>query len=250
MHLERILRYPVKSLSVEELAATELTPGQGLPFDRRWALARPGGDAIGNTGWHRKSNFLVLVREHELARLKSRFDEPQQTLHITGPDGFEKGGDLRTPEGRNAIAHGVAEHLGLDESTTPQLVEAEDIAYFDTTEGPVSLLNMNSHRALEDALGHTLDPVRFRMNFLIESLDAWTEMNWPGKRLKIGGAVLEITQITGRCKATHVNPETGELDARVLHTLKHHFGHTQMGVYAKVVTGGMVKTGDPLQLES
>jgi len=53
---------------------------------------------------------------------------------------------------------------------------------------------------------------------------------------------LEITEITGRCKATHVNPITGDRDIKVLHALKSYFGHTQMGVYAVVTKGGMIKS--------
>lgn len=247
MHLDRILRYPVKSLSVEELTATTLTAGQGLPYDRHWALARPDGDAVNNTDWHPKSHFLVLVREYGLALIKSHFDDVTGRLSLTAPDGLHAEGKLDTEAGRQAIAEAVAKHLGLSEDGIPKLVEAQDIGYFDTTKGPVSLLNMESHRALEQAIGETLDPVRFRMNLLIEGVNAWAETLWPGKRVKIGDVILEITENTGRCKATHVNPDTGKLDQKVLHALKNNFGHTQMGVYAVVIEGGTIQAGDSLE---
>jgi hypothetical protein len=60
--------------------------------------------------------------------------------------------------------------------------------------------------------------------------------------------VLRITKPTGRCKATHVNPLNGEADAKVLHALKDHFGHTQMGIYAVVESGGPVSTNDTIRL--
>lgn len=248
MHIDRILRYPVKSLSAEELRTAPLTPGQGLPFDRRWALARPDGDAITTPGWHPKSHFLVLVREYGLAQIKSHFDEVTGRMSLKAPDGLHAEGNLSTPEGRDAIAGAVAKHLGLDKEGTPKFIEAQEIGYFDTTKGPVSLLNMESHRQLEKLTSLKLDPIRFRMNLLVEGMKAWSETLWPGKRLKIGGATLEVTENTGRCKATHVNPETGELDVKILHTLKQHFGHTQMGIYAVVVEGGAIHAGDELSL--
>ena len=248
MHLSQIVRYPVKSLSMEELSGCRLSPGQGLPYDRHWALARPDGGAVNTSGWMPKSHFLVLVREHALALVKSRFDEATGRFCFEAPDGLHAEGKLSTTDGRNAIAGAMAKHLGLDDSGIPTLVEAQDIGYFDTTKGPVSILNMESLRALEKLVGEKIDPVRFRMNLMVEGLNAWAETLWPGKRVKIGECVLEITENTGRCKATHVNPDTGELDIKVMHALKEHYGHTQMGVYAVVVEGGAIKAGDSFSL--
>lgn len=244
MLLDRILRYPVKSLSVEELSTSTLIPGQGLPFDRHWALARPDGEAFDDPAWHSKGHFLVLVREYGLALIKSHYDEISGRLSLTAPDGLHAEGKLNTEEGRQAIAGAAAKHLGLDDTGIPKLIEATDIGYFDTTMGEVSLLNMESVRTLEKMVSLKIDPVRFRMNLLIEGMEAWAENELIGKRLNIGDAVLEITEMTGRCKATHVNPQTGELDIKIMHALKEYFGHTTMGIYAKVIEGGDIRVGD------
>lgn len=248
MRLDRILRYPIKSLSVESLIQAELTPGQGLPFDRKWALARPDGEAADNADWHPKSNFLVLARDHDIAHVKSHFDELTGRFSFEAPGGLHGEGLLSTEQGRSAIAGGIAKHLGLDESGTPILVEAKDIGYFDTTEGPVSLLNMASVRALEDVMGQDIDPVRFRMNLILEDVEAWAEREWVGKTIKVGDVTMEVSQDTGRCIATHINPDSGEQDAKVLHGLKDNFGHTNMGIYAKVIEGGSIRTGDSISV--
>jgi len=248
MKLHDIWRYPIKSLSGARLERTVLNPGQGLPQDRRWALALPGTDAAEGNGWRPKSQFVVLVRNHTLAALKCRFDDVTGRFCFESPEGLHAEGNLMSPEGRAAIAGGVAKHLGLDKAQTPILVEAREIGHFDTTQGPISLLNLNSHRALEQVLGQSIDPVRFRMNFWIEGADAWAEALWPGRRLSIGPVVLRITEPTGRCTATHVNPLTGVADVKVMHALKEHFGHTQMGIYAQVESGGPVNTGDEIRL--
>lgn len=248
MNLHEIWRYPIKSLGGAQVQRTVLNPGQGLPQDRRWGLARPGTDAANSKGWQSKAQFVALVRNHALAALECRFDDLTGRFSFEGPDGLHAEGNLMSPEGRLAIAGGVAKHLGLDQDQTPELVEAQEIGYFDTTQGPVSLLNMASHRALETALGHALDPVRFRMNFWIEGMEPWAEALWPGKRVQVGKAILRITEPTGRCKATHVNPQTGEVDVKVMHALKGNFGHTDMGVYAIVESGGPVNVGDAITL--
>ncbi|MEG3618196.1 MOSC domain-containing protein [Magnetovibrio sp. PR-2] len=248
MRLDRILRYPIKSLSVESLTHADLTPGQGLPYDRKWALARPDGEAANNTDWHPKSNFLVLARDYDIAQVKSHFDELSGRLSFEAPNELHGEGLLSTEQGRAAIAGGIAKHLGLDDSGTPILVEAKDIGYFDTTEGPVSLLNMASVRDLEKVMGQNIDPVRFRMNLILEDLEPWTERDWVGKRIKIGDVILDVSQDTGRCIATHINPDSGEKDAKVLHALKDNFGHTNMGIYAKVVEGGTIRPGDCVNL--
>ncbi|HEY9163049.1 MAG TPA: MOSC domain-containing protein [Magnetovibrio sp.] len=248
MKLHEIWRYPIKSLGGTKSERTVLNPGQGLPHDRRWGLALPGGDASSGGGWQSKKHFVVLARDYALAALSCRFDDMSANFSLEGPGGLHADGSLLNPAGRAAIANGVAKHLGLAEEQTPTLVEAKEIGYFDTTEGPVSILNMASLRALEEVVGQAMDPQRFRMNFWIDGAEAWAENHWVGKRLQIGKAVLRITEPTGRCKATHVNPQTGEVDLKVMHALKEHFGHTQMGVYAKVESGGPVMTGDTVSV--
>ena len=248
MNLSEIWRYPVKSLSGASIQRTVLNPGQGLPHDRRWALALADGEAVKDQGWHAKAQFFVQARDHALATLQCQFDDRSGLFTIEGTDGLHVEGNLMSDEGRAAIAGGVAKHLGLDDADTPVLVEAQDIGYFDTTQGPVSLLNMASHRALESVLGHTLDPQRFRMNFWLEGVEPWAETLWPGQRVQIGQAILRISKATGRCKATHVNPATGTLDVKVMHALKEHFGHTDMGVYGIVESGGPVNAGDTVTL--
>ena len=155
---------------------------------------------------------------------------------------------MAATEGRAAIASAVAQHLGLSPQDTPNLVEAANLGYFDATQGPVSILNMNSLRDLGDVLGAEVDPLRFRMNFYLEGVDAWSEMTWTKKRIRIGQTELHVTQKTGRCKATHVNPDTGDADIHMVRALKKNYGHTQFGIYAEVITGGPVQPGDEVQV--
>ena len=54
--------------------------------------------------------------------------------------------------------------------------------------------------------GHTVsvDPLRFRANIMFDGLQAWEEWLWPGRRIRMGGATLLVTEPTVRCPATQV----------------------------------------------
>jgi len=248
MTLNDIWRFPVKSLTGESLARVVLNPGLGIPHDRRWALARLHGKATKGGDWQPKSQFEVLVRTPKLASLKCKLDERTGVFSLEGEDGFSAFGNLIRAEARREIANAVAKHLGWALDKAPVLVEAKTLGYFDSTEGPLSILNMASHRALEQTMGHPIEPQRFRMNLLVEGAKPWADLQWPGKRIRVGKTILQVTKNTGRCKATHVNPTLGLEDINILSTLKASFGHTNMGVYAKVIDGGLIQPGDLIEI--
>ncbi len=47
-----------------------------------------------------------------------------------------------------------------------------------------------------------------------------------------------------RCAATQVNPDTAERDCNVPKELQQAFGHADLGVYAEIESGGLVRIGD------
>ena len=53
-----------------------------------------------------------------------------------------------------------------------------------------------------------------------------------------------MTKPTQRCAPTNVDPETAARDMNIPQALKRGFGHVDTGVYAEVVTGGEVATGE------
>jgi hypothetical protein len=42
------------------------------------------------------------------------------------------------------------------------------------------------------------------------------------------------------------NPETGRRDADTLGALEEGWGHTDFGIYAEVIEGALIRTGDPV----
>ena len=245
-----IFRYPVKSLGGEALSAAELAPGRGLANDRRYALV-PADVGAPAPGWRPKSRCVALVRHAALARLSARFDDGAQALAIS----------RAISEGAHELVHGRPETGAERERIEAALNRAlaKDVgevalaaagpgAMLSDVDAPfVSFLNLASVRALGAALGAEVDPLRFRANFHFEDAPAWCERACAGRRVSLGGAMLEVVDVIRRCAATEVNPATAARDLHVLKGLAD-FGHAEMGVYAKVLSRGRVERGGTLEL--
>jgi uncharacterized protein YcbX len=247
--LQEICRYPVKSLSADHLEAVTLTAGQGVPHDRRFALAH--GSARLDPGapeWRPKSDFLALVRNARLAKLESRFDPETGTLAIYRDGGKVVEGDATSPLGRALIEQFFAAFMGEEARGGVRLVEAKGFMYSDVPDAWVSIINLESVRDLERVTGAPVDPVRFRGNLIIAGGHPWSEHTWVGQEIAVGEARLKVHRRIGRCAATEVNPATAERDMQILRALTHGFDHNNMGVYAEVVRGGAVKAGDAVGL--
>jgi len=248
--LHEICRYPVKGLSADRLEAVTLTPGQGVPHDRRFALAH--GSARLDAGapeWRPKSDFLTLVRNARLAKLDSRFDPETGLLAIHRDGGKVVEGDATSPLGRALIEQFFAAFMGQEARGGVRLIEAAGFMYSDVPESWVSIVNRESVRDLERVTGAPVDPVRFRGNLVLAGGHPWEEHAWVGREIAVGKARLKVQERIGRCAATEVNPATAERDMRILRALTQGFDHNNMGVYAEVVRGGAVEAGDAVALD-
>jgi len=78
-----IYRYPIKGLTPEQLTRAELSPGQTLLGDRRYAIEN-GHSGFNPTEpkWLPKPNFLMLMRDEWLAGLRTQFDDASNVLSI------------------------------------------------------------------------------------------------------------------------------------------------------------------------
>ena len=81
--IKQIIRYPIKGLSGENLEEVFLEKDQVLPGDREFAFARSSVNYDPeNPIYLRKTNFLALVKEEKLAKLKTEFNISSQLLKI------------------------------------------------------------------------------------------------------------------------------------------------------------------------
>ncbi|WP_370399683.1 MOSC domain-containing protein [Sulfitobacter sp. JB4-11] len=248
--IEMLCHYPVKGLSAQQLDHVTLATGQGFPLDRAFGFARPGsGFDPQNPKPLPKGKFVVLARDAALARLVTRFDEDTQMLHIA-----DEAFDTQSPEGRDAAAACIAQHLDYPPDMQPTLQSAGPHKFTDVSVvsekmmNAVSLINIDSVAEFARAVGMDISPARFRANILFSGTAPFDELNWEAREVAIGEARLRVLLRTQRCPATEVNLETGARDIDLPRALQQRYGHKDMGVYAEVSQGGRIAPGDTLEL--
>jgi uncharacterized protein YcbX len=246
--VQAIYRYPVKGLSAEALARTQLSPGQTLTADRRYAIENgPSGFDPATPAYFPKIRFLMLMRNERLARLATRYDDATHVLTIREGDREVARGDLSTPEGRGAVEDFFRAFSADELRGPPRVLQAAGHSFSDVARKVVSIINLASVAAIETAAGAPVHPLRFRANLYVAGWPAWREFDLIGAEIAIGPAArLKIVKRIVRCAATNVDPETGMRDLEIPYTLAQHFGHTDCGVYGEVVSGGEIKVGDPV----
>jgi uncharacterized protein len=244
--VKSLYRYPVKGLSPEPLSRAQLTEWQTVPGDRLYAIENgPCGFDPQEPRYKPKINFLMLMRNERLARLRTRFDDASHTLAIES-DGHEKArGDLRTAEGRAGIESFFAAYCADELRGPPKVLHGGGHSFSDVAAKVVSIINLASVAALETVVGVPVHPLRFRGNVYVEGLPAWRELDLVGEEIAIGPSVrLKIIKRIVRCAATNVDPSTGIRDLSIPDTLMRSFGHADCGVYGEVVGAGEIAVGD------
>lgn len=239
--LTAIWRHPVKGLGREALDSCELGAGTTLPWDRAWAVAHEAARLDGGN-WVPCANFARGAKAPALMAVTARFDPETRLVSLAHPDReeitFDPDGDVAAlidwlrpliPEGRAAPS---------------QVVRAAGPGFTDSAFPSISIANAASLRALSQRAGRTLAPHRFRANLWIDGLAPWEELDLVGQSLHVGDAVLDVREPIDRCRATHVDPETGFVDTDILGLLESGYGNIRFGVYATVRQGGRIARGD------
>ena len=246
--IDAIYRYPVKGLSPQRLERTTLSVGATLPADRLYAIENgPCGFDPAAPTYFPKQRFLMLMRNERLAALRTDYDEATHTLIIQAEGREAARGDLRTKEGRLAIEAFFRRIMPKELRGPPKVLFGEGHSFSDVAKKVVSIINLASVAAVENAAGAAVHPLRFRGNIYVAGWPAWQEFDLLGREIAIGGARLKVIKRIQRCAATDVDPDTGIRDLTIPRTLLQSFGNADCGVYAEVVTGGDIARGDALR---
>lgn len=255
--IQAIYRYPVKGLSAQALARVQLSPRSTLPADRLYAIENgPSGFDAATPAYLPKLRFLMLMKNERLAALRTDFDDRTHALTVTADGRQAAKGDLRTVEGRAAIERFFASYCADELRGPPKILVGEDghsfsnmkppHSFSDVAQKAVSIINLASVAAVEDAVGAPVDPLRFRGNIYVSGWPAWHEFDLLGKEITIGPARLKVVRRIKRCAATNVAPDTGIRDHNIPLTLSETFGHADCGIYTEVIEGGKIAVGDIL----
>jgi uncharacterized protein len=256
--ISAIYRYPVKGLSPEKLESVALSPGRCLPQDRRFAIALPSTRFDPERPeWLSKTHFVMLMRDEKLAQLQTRFDGETNELRVERAGTTALQENLSDAEGRRRAEAFFDEFLAGEVEGPLRVVEAPGHTFADarrkpnaTTDQYVSLINLASIAALEQSIGAPVAPLRFRANVYFDGVPAWSELDWLGSEIAVGGARLRVIAAITRCAATQVNPATAARDLEIVGALQRGFGHNLMGIYAEMTEGGEIATGDMIAVRA
>ncbi|HEX3402071.1 MAG TPA: MOSC N-terminal beta barrel domain-containing protein [Acetobacteraceae bacterium] len=249
MRIEFLYRYPVKGLTAEALEAAEVEEGGCIPWDRAFALAQgdPGFDPAAPQ-WRQKANFMCQMKNARIAALFSFFEPRTGMLAIRAPDGSAAVENALTEAGRERIGRFLTDYLGEDARGDPRFHHVPGHSFCDQRKKVVSMINLASLRDFEARVGARRHRRRFRANVWFSGASAWSERDWVGRQIQIGGAVVRVTKPITRCAATEVNPETAERDANPVEELRRLYDHIELGVHAEVIEGGRFAVGDAIEV--
>ena len=228
--LAGIRRYPVKSLTGEELDHVDVET-RGLAGDRLWSLRDPDGklgSGKSSSRFRRMEGLLDLV---------ARYDGDVPVIEL--PDGRAVRGD------DPAVHEAMSSYVGR-----PVTLEREGaVSHFD--DGPVHLVTTSSLATLARHHGQQVDVRRFRPNLLLDTSDAdgFVEQGWLGRRVAVGDAVmLEVVAPMPRCVMVTQAQRDLPPDDGLLRRVTDVAG-MNLGVLAEVVATGRVAVGDAVRLD-
>ena len=209
MVVGEIWRYPVKSMGGEQLEVTMLTP-DGVPGDRVV---------------HARDDGQVLTARSHPALLGFR-----ASLGLDGEPLVDG-----EPWSSETIAVRVRQAVG----------EKARLARFDGPERFDVLPLLVATDGAIAALG--MDRRRFRPNILVSGTTADAERSWPGKRLRIGKAIIGVASLRQRCVMTTYDPDTQAQDVSVLRRIVRERGG-RLALDCSVIEPGRVALGDPVEV--
>lgn len=244
-----LYRYPVKGLSGERLSIVDLPTGGTFPMDRAFAIENgPSGFDPAAPSWRPKIKFLCLMRNAKIAALATRYDDKSGKLIVAKNGHLLLEASLHDTAGRAVIERFFQDFMGSEARGPVRVLEAPGHSFSDVAQKVISIINLESVRAIETSIGRKVHPLRFRGNLYIEGWPAWSEVGLVGRDLEIGNARLRIVKIIQRCAATEVDPETAARDIDVPDALYRLTGEDDCGIYAEVTAAGRIAEGDPVAL--
>lgn len=256
-----LYRHPVKGFTPEACDTLTVLAEGRVAGDR--VLAFRFGDAqADDAAWSRKQQCVVLMNTPGLARLNVRFDQRARRLRMA-LDGAVLADEVLDDDGRRRLSAALADYVvtlpenplaGHPERLPLRLVgDGVTPRYQDNEGGHATLHSRESLAAVAAAGDAGLDGARFRSNIVIEGVPAWEELEWLGRRLRIGAVEFEVVKLKTRCLATHANPRTGERDLRLMQVLMKSFAQKEPTFAVGMVThgaGGEIRLGDAVSLVS
>lgn len=252
--IDSLWRYPVKSMRGEEV--DELFAGYaGVYGDRLFAFvsdASPKGFPY-FTGREQRRMICYRARFRDPAKAArpSNQKEAEENGAWPLPASMELAVDVETPDGKFL----AIDDPSLIDSLRAGTQHSNGITLLRSDRGmtdcaPLSLFSLQTVRQLELESGTPIDKRQFRANIYLDlpGMTGFAEDKFVGRSLRLGSkVVVNIIKRDGRCMMITLNPDTAEKSPAILKTVAQaHEG--KAGLYAAVLTEGLIGKGDPVEL--
>lgn len=255
--VESLWRYPVKSMRGEEMP--QIFAGfAGVYGDRLFSFHSSAGVA----GFP----FLTGRNLREMILYRARFRDASKAAAPPNLVEAQNLGPGITPVYANPS------DLMIDvETPTGQVFRIDDPALIDTLRAgldedhhltlhrseramtdcrPLSLISVQTVRALTDETGNPVDKRQFRANIYLDLTEGngFGEDRFVGRSLRLGSKlILSILERDPRCMMITLDPDTAEKTPALLKTVAQTH-QNKAGVYAAVLVEGVVQQGDAVEL--
>ncbi|MBI5086481.1 MAG: MOSC N-terminal beta barrel domain-containing protein [Acidobacteria bacterium] len=210
MYVKEIWRYPVKSMAGELLARASIT-ALGIDGDRVVSVLSPQGR-------------VVTARSHPA---------------LLGHKGTTGANGEPLVDGRPWTGSEVLTDVRRIVGPLSELVYDGSAARFDVlpllavTDGAIA------------AFGR--DRRRLRPNLVIGGVEGLDERKWPGRKLRIGDAVINVDSLRSRCVMTTYDPDTLQQDLGVLRDIVDRFDG-ELALNCAVKVGGVIELNQSVEL--
>jgi uncharacterized protein YcbX len=250
MQIHQLWHFPVKGFGGSQMPLAKLRQRGYFPNDRQFAISigNERTAAARNGTWFRKAHFLQLMSHELLAEYSCRFDDVKPRLELLHHGATCLSIDPAQPIDCQRFEDFFFTLLGSKLRGKPRLMTMKHQAYSDQSTALISIASNASIDAFADATNTKPDSRRFRVNIIIDGDTPFAEETLIGTTLRCGDALLLVKEPVGRCAAINVDPATAKRNSEdYVRFMKAHFGHSNLGIFAEVINGGIISVGDRLQ---
>jgi len=252
MQIHELWHFPVKGFGGNQMPLAKLQQGGYFPNDRQFAISIGSEKtATASDGtWFRKAHFLQLMSHELLAEYSCRYDNditnPRLELLHHGTTCLSI--DPTQPTDCQRFEGFFSTLLGSKLRGKPRLMTMKHQAYSDQSTALISIASNASLDAFAEATNTKPDSRRFRINIIIDSNTPFAEETLIGRTLRCGDALLLVKEPVGRCAAINVDPATAKRNPEdYVRFMKAYFGHSNLGIFAEVINGGIIRVGCKLK---
>ena len=272
--VKALWRYPVKSMAGSKLDEAPITE-DGILGDRAYAVIDAASGRVGSAKTPKKWDGLLALAAEFVA--PPRTGAPLPPVRIVWPDGSAVSSDGEEADERLSATLGRPVRLTSERPSTVSVERLDPLAEEEAVvdigglmmAGRFSdyaalhlLTTATMARLAELRPGSSFAARRFRPNVTIsspEGVRGFVENGWVGHELAIGDEVrLRVSDPTPRCSIPTLAQTELDRDPGVLRTIAEHNSIPVpvldneplpcAGVYAFVIRGGTVKSGDAVRV--